>query len=405
MIIEPLSLRSITSWKCICGVIFSLMVSITHLAFAVPPRESAELEHSQVQQHSHHQETKERSAASSIESKQISKLFMIDQKILEITRQRRETRERLYALRKKKTHYLSEIKNLSQRLKSDRIMLIKLLSIKERVRSTRIVELLLSADGPLDQKRREVYIQAIFESGSQRFRSLLKSKYELENKQRAAESLSKREQKLTTLLEDQSQNLNAERQAEWLAISKYHESSGGRDRGAHSREARGRSHREGKRVVSEDRSRERFLWENMTRLSPTQGQWIDEFRKFRGVELAKMYGGGIWILNQSGAPVYAVDQGRVIFSGQVRGWGGLILIQHRYGYMSIYGNLSELMVREGQEISMQEKIGSIGSEMSREGLYFELRRGGELIHPSRWLSRELSSIKDQYQPRIERRSP
>ena len=153
----------------------------------------------------------------------------------------------------------------------------------------------------------------------------------------------------------------------------------------------------GGRVTGSEQSQSitRSIWETSPRLSPAQGRWLDEFRKFRGVELAKMYGGGLWILSSNGAPVYAVESGVTLFAGHVRGWGEVVLIQHNYGYLSVYGNLNELFVRRGDKVEMQEKLGSVGNAMRREGLYFELRRGGETVHPSRWISQNESTKRRQ----------
>jgi septal ring factor EnvC (AmiA/AmiB activator) len=64
------------------------------------------------------------------------------------------------------------------------------------------------------------------------------------------------------------------------------------------------------------------------------------------------------------------------------------MIEHQFSYMSIYANLSQLLVKQGAQVKMQDRIGNSGSIAGREGLYFELRRGGEPIHPERWINRE-----------------
>ena len=124
-----------------------------------------------------------------------------------------------------------------------------------------------------------------------------------------------------------------------------------------------------------------------------QGQWLDEFRKFRGLSLAKMFGGGIWILAPKGAPVYAVEAGKIIFTGSVKGWGKVLIIEHMHNYITVYANLSALRVKEGQKVNMQERVAALNDNAGREGLYFELRRGGEPIHPERWLSTQLITNK------------
>jgi murein hydrolase activator len=325
-----------------------------------------EIEH----EHSHVGVSESESSTESVS--EVSRLFSIDQEILTITRQQQETRAKLNEFQSKKDRFINEISSLSKSIKGDRMTLVKLLSVREQVKSTRIVELLLSADGPLEQKRREVYIQAVFRSGSKRFKALLKSKRDLLQRQKAVEMLNKKASALKRLLDDQANRLSERRRVEWQEISRLRKGDQtftGEDAQAHETKNQ---------------------WENLSRLPPTQGRWIDEYRKFRGLSLAKMYGGGIWILTKKGAPVYSVENGQLLFAREIKGWGKVAIIQHKYGYMSIYANLSELKVKEGQELTMQSPLGSVGFEAGREGLYFELRRRGEPIHPNRWIMNDLS---------------
>ena len=113
---------------------------------------------------------------------------------------------------------------------------------------------------------------------------------------------------------------------------------------------------------------------------------MTDLEKFRGLSLAKMFGGGIWILAPKGSPIYAVEAGNVIFTGPVKGWGEVLIIEHLHNYITVYANLSDLRVKEGQKVKMQERIAALNDNAGREGLYFELRRGGEPIHPERWLN-------------------
>ena len=383
--LNELSLLTLMRSQANLVLVFSSVISINLLSNAQGQSSNyTELQHEH--EHEHEHSNMDESTPPSSPEGEISKLFSIDQQILSITRKKQDTKTHLLKLQSKKQRYLREIEELSKSLKSDRVTLIKLLSIKDRVKSTRLVELLLNADGPLDQKRREVYLQAIFRSGSQRFKTLMKAKNELLQRQRAIELLSKKESDLNSLLEDQAQQLSVARQKEWKAISEKRQSLYGRNAEIISDQTK-------QQKDTKQSNYERAKWEEADRLPPSQGVWIDEYRKFRGLNLAKLYGGGIWILSNRGAPVYSVEQGFIVFAGQVTGWGSIVLIEHEYGYMSIYGNLSEVVVREGDKVSMQTLLGNIGSNAGREGLYFELRRGGESIHPDRWLSKKLSSVQ------------
>ena len=314
-----------------------------------------------------HSHVEEKTKVDLAKKRKFSRLFDLDQEILRITQQQQQTQAKLTDFQELKTRYLLEIKQLSKQIKNNRLTLLKLLSIRKQIKSTRIVELLLSADGPLDQKRREVYIQAVFNTGSQRFKALLSARRDLAQRQKAIDILDQKESRLKTLLDQQAEELTSKRRQEWLEI----------DQSKQSQAQRAKTNQ-----VSE-------AWVNKTRLPPVQGQWLDEFRKFRGLSLAKMFGGGIWILAPKGSPIYSVEAGAIIFAGPVKGWGEVLIIEHQHNYITVYANLSDLKVKAGQKVRMQERVSVLNDIAGREGLYFELRRGGEPIHPERWLSTKL----------------
>ncbi|MBO7198589.1 MAG: M23 family metallopeptidase [Alistipes sp.] len=88
--------------------------------------------------------------------------------------------------------------------------------------------------------------------------------------------------------------------------------------------------------------------------------------------------------------VMAVEGGTVI--EVVRGSDALgeIIIQHGEGYMSVYKQLGEVLVRKGQHIAAGTVIGRVGDlEMAGEEqspeLVFELWRNGTAVDPERYI--------------------
>ena len=89
--------------------------------------------------------------------------------------------------------------------------------------------------------------------------------------------------------------------------------------------------------------------------------------------------------------VMAVEQGTVVgISNQTDGTV-VVTMQHSGGYVSVYGNLSELLVRRGQRVSSGSAIGRVGS-ISNETvkhtaeLKFELWRDGAVLDPEPYIS-------------------
>ncbi len=92
---------------------------------------------------------------------------------------------------------------------------------------------------------------------------------------------------------------------------------------------------------------------------------------------------GIDILSTQGENVYAVAQGKVVYAGKFMGYGNLVLIDHLDGFYSLYGHLSEILVKVGDEIPAGRLIGRVGESGSLSGpmLHFELRKEGKPVDP------------------------
>lgn len=96
---------------------------------------------------------------------------------------------------------------------------------------------------------------------------------------------------------------------------------------------------------------------------------------------------GIFIQGDSGGEVRAVYDGRVDYSGWLKGYGRIIIINHGSRYFSICAHLSHIMVEEGVVVRAGEVIGLAGESgpLSGPGLYFELRKAAESLDPAAWL--------------------
>lgn len=85
-----------------------------------------------------------------------------------------------------------------------------------------------------------------------------------------------------------------------------------------------------------------------------------------------------------GAPVYAIGHGYVTFARDARmGWGNVVLIRHVFvenGQLqtvdSMYAHLDRILVREGQQITRGQQVGTIGTNrgMYVAHLHFEIRK-------------------------------
>lgn len=98
---------------------------------------------------------------------------------------------------------------------------------------------------------------------------------------------------------------------------------------------------------------------------------------------------GMVLAGDYGAPVKAVDSGKVVFADWLRGYGLMILIDHGKGDMTLYGYNQSLMKKEGDKVQAGETIAVVGDSggQDRPSLYFEIRRNSKAQNPRSWLRR------------------
>lgn len=93
---------------------------------------------------------------------------------------------------------------------------------------------------------------------------------------------------------------------------------------------------------------------------------------------------GIDIAAGEGAPVYAADNGVVVFSGWATGgYGYMVMIDHGNGYQTLYGHLSQASAGCGRSVGQGQTIGYSGSTGNSTGahLHFEVRYQGGFVSP------------------------
>lgn len=97
---------------------------------------------------------------------------------------------------------------------------------------------------------------------------------------------------------------------------------------------------------------------------------------------------GIFIECAPGEGVRAVSSGRVEFSGLLKGYGQMIIINHGSRFFSISALLRRREKKEGSIVEAGEIIGKLGGhgETGRGRLYFELRKGEKNLDPLEWLN-------------------
>ena len=96
---------------------------------------------------------------------------------------------------------------------------------------------------------------------------------------------------------------------------------------------------------------------------------------------------GIDIAGKKGESITATADGRVVYAGSgILGYGNLLIIKHSEKYLSAYGHNSRLLVEEGEEVKVRQKIAEKGSSgTNKVKLHFEIRREGKPVDPIKLL--------------------
>lgn len=96
---------------------------------------------------------------------------------------------------------------------------------------------------------------------------------------------------------------------------------------------------------------------------------------------------GIRIKSTLGQNIVAVDKGKVVFAGDFKSYGKMVVIDHSGGFYTVYGNLDKITVKEEQNILKDEIIGVVGISVYSQdaSLYFEFRKDGIPQDPLVWL--------------------
>ncbi len=96
---------------------------------------------------------------------------------------------------------------------------------------------------------------------------------------------------------------------------------------------------------------------------------------------------GVDLTGPVGTPVYATAPGIVTYASEETGYGRLIIIDHGYGLSTRYSHLREILVRNGEQVSLHQEIGLMGNSGWSTGphLLYETRVDGQPENPLTFL--------------------
>ena len=86
---------------------------------------------------------------------------------------------------------------------------------------------------------------------------------------------------------------------------------------------------------------------------------------------------------RKGTKIQATGKGKVVTAGVHAGYGNCVIIDHGYGYRSLYAHMSEINVKRGQTVDRGEVLGLVGSTGLSTGdhLHYEVMKDGQKVDP------------------------
>jgi len=96
---------------------------------------------------------------------------------------------------------------------------------------------------------------------------------------------------------------------------------------------------------------------------------------------------GVDIAAPMGTQVRAAAAGQVVYAGNgIQGYGNLLIIKHNDTYLSAYAYNSQLLVGEGDIVTIGQLIAQSGQGPKLDGrLHFEIRKDGRPVNPEAYL--------------------
>ena len=91
---------------------------------------------------------------------------------------------------------------------------------------------------------------------------------------------------------------------------------------------------------------------------------------------------GVFVVTRPAAAVVAPVPGKVVFAGQFRGYGNLVILELRDRGHALISGMSRIDAQVGDDVLAGEPLGEMTpSTSATPKLYFELRRRGQPINP------------------------
>lgn len=134
----------------------------------------------------------------------------------------------------------------------------------------------------------------------------------------------------------------------------------------------------------------------LTRVASSFGMRIHPFYK-----VLKMHN-GMDFTAPTGTEIFSTGDGYVVeVNAAQRGYGYHVIIDHGFGFSTLYAHMSKIIVREGQRVKRGMVIGYVGNTGTSVAphLHYEVHKNGQPVNPIHYYFNDLTP--EQYEKLVE----
>lgn len=135
---------------------------------------------------------------------------------------------------------------------------------------------------------------------------------------------------------------------------------------------------------------------NLSRMASGYGTRIHPIYK------TKKFHAGMDFSAKTGTPIYATGDGKIAkVRRSRRGYGNHVIIDHGFGYKTLYAHMSKYIVKKGQKVKRGDVIGFVGNTGTSVAphLHYEVHKNGKKINPVNFYYNDLTP--EQYERMLE----
>ncbi|MEI8032037.1 MAG: M23 family metallopeptidase [Chlorobiaceae bacterium] len=127
------------------------------------------------------------------------------------------------------------------------------------------------------------------------------------------------------------------------------------------------------------------FYSSIPNIKPVAGAVSSSFgSRFHPIYKVNLFHAGIDFASSEGSQVMTTGDGIVAFSGYDKGYGQKVIINHGFGYKTVYAHLSKTIVRQGQKVKRGEVIALSGNTGLSTGphLHYEVHKDNTIVNPT-----------------------